>query len=347
MRHGPGARIALGFPLVGAGRALGQLPFEAEKDPKEVVAPLCGRVGPGDFRASADRIGAFARAKAALPAEALFLDRGRFGLGADMFGITGPVGLAERMAAGDEGHRLFVVHRHASEDLADIARRGYRVRIAVGTFRVHIDEAHLNCGQRIFEFPVTGVALVSKPFALGPPVDVLFRFPDILTPAGKTKGLETHRLESDIAGEDHQIGPGNLPAVFLLDRPEQPARLVEVHIIGPAIQGRKALTAVTRAPAAVADAVGAGAVPRHPDQQGAVMAEVGRPPVLRLRHQLMEILLYGLKIQALELFGIVEIRSHRIGLGGTLVEHIEVQPVRPPVPDRPASAGHGAKRWSR
>src|SRR3954466_5467452 len=41
---------------------------------------------------------------------------------------------------------------------------------------------------------------------------------------------------------------------------------------------------------AVADAVRACAVPCHPDEQPAVVAEVGRPPILRVRHQGVQVL---------------------------------------------------------
>jgi hypothetical protein len=39
-------------------------------------------------------------------------------------GVAGAVGLAEGVAAGDERDGLFVVHRHAAEGLADVARGG-------------------------------------------------------------------------------------------------------------------------------------------------------------------------------------------------------------------------------
>ena len=42
--------------------------------------------------------------------------------------------------------------------------------------------------------------------------------------------------------------------------------------------------------AAVSDAVGACAVPGHPDEEGPVVTVVRRPPVLRVRHQLEEVL---------------------------------------------------------
>ena len=47
-----------------------------------------------------------------------------FGFGTDVGRRARAVGLAERVAAGDERHRLLVVHRHAAERLADVARGG-------------------------------------------------------------------------------------------------------------------------------------------------------------------------------------------------------------------------------
>jgi hypothetical protein len=157
--------------------------------------------------------------------------------------IARAVALAEGVPAGDERDGLFVVHGHAGEGLADVTAGGDRIRVAVRAFRVHVDQAHLHGGQRVFEIPVAGVALVAQPLGLGAPVDVLFRLPDVLAPAAEAEGLEAHRLEGAVAGEDHQVGPGDLVAVFLLDRPEQPARLVEVHVVGPAVERRKALVA--------------------------------------------------------------------------------------------------------
>jgi hypothetical protein len=111
---------ALRLPLLGAGRALGQLPFEFEQVVEEVVAPLRRRLRPGDFRAAGDGVGADAGAVLALPAEALILDRAAFRLRADQRRIAGAVGLAEGVAAGDQRDGLFVVHRHAEEGLADV-----------------------------------------------------------------------------------------------------------------------------------------------------------------------------------------------------------------------------------
>ena len=207
MRHRSGARATLRLPLMRTGRALRQLPFVAEQVPEEVVAPLRRRRGPGDFQTAGDRVTALARAKAALPAEALLLDGGRFRLGTHMGRGAGAVGLAEGVTSGNERHRLFVVHRHAGKGLADVLGRRDRIRVAVRAFRVDVDQAHLDRSERILEIPVSGVALVVQPLVLGAPVDVLLRLPDVRAPAAEAERLESHRFQGDVAGEDHEVGP--------------------------------------------------------------------------------------------------------------------------------------------
>ena len=287
----PAPAPPFGCPLVRAGRALRQLPLVAEQVPEEVAAPLRRRRGPGDLQAAGDRVAARARAEAALPAEALRLDVGGLRIGAHVRRGAGAVGLAEGVAAGDQRDRLLVVHRHAGEGLADVPGRRDRVRVAVRAFRVDVDEAHLHGAERVLEVPLSGVALVIQPLRLLAPVDVLVRLPDVLAAAAEAEGLEAHRLQRDVAGEDHQVGPGDLPAVLLLDRPEQAARLVQADVVRPAVEGREPLLAPAAAAAAVARAVGARAVPGHADEQRPVVAEVRRPPVLRIRHQRREVLL--------------------------------------------------------
>ena len=181
--------------------------------------------------------------------------------------------------------------------------------------------------------------VAAEPGGLGTPVDVLIRLPDVLAPAAETERLEAHRLQGDVPREDHQVGPGNLPAVLLLDRPEQATRLVQADVVRPTVERREPLLAPAAAAAAVADAVGAGAVPRHADEQRPVVAEVRRPPVLRVGHQRREIFLHRRQVEALELLGVVEVLAHRIGLGRMLVQEVELQLVRPPVAVRRAAAG--------
>ena len=219
------------------------------------------------------------------------------------------------MAPGNQRDRFFVVHRHARKGLADISGGGERIRIAIWPLWVHIDQTHLHGREWVLEVSVARVALVTQPLYFFAPVDVPFRLPDVCSPTTEAKGLETHRLQRAVAGEDNQVGPGYLVAVFLLNWPQQAARFVEVGVVGPAIERRKALGARTSAAASVADAVGACAVPRHADKERAIVTKVSRPPVLRVRHQRVEVLLQGLQIELLELLGIVEGLVHRIGQG--------------------------------
>src|SRR6185312_11893172 len=174
--------------------------------------------------------------------------------------VARAMGLAEGVAARDQGYGLFVVHGHAEERLADILGRRERVGIAVRAFRVDVDQAHLHRAERLGELALSAVTLVAEPGAFRTPIE-FFRLPDVDAAAGETERFETHRLQRDVAGENHQIRPGNFLAVFLLDRPQQPARLVEVGIVGPGVQRREALLSGAGAAAAVGDAVGARAVP--------------------------------------------------------------------------------------
>ena len=207
IRNRAGACAALRLPLMRTGRALRQLPFVVEQVSEEVVTPLRGRGGPGDLQTAGDRVTAFAGAEAALPAQALLLDAGRFGLRPHVGCRAGAVGLTEAVAAGNQRDGFFVVHRHASERLADILGRRDRIRVAFRAFRVDVNQTHLHGCERIFQVTLTGVAFVIQPSGLGTPVDVLFRLPDILPPAGETKRLESHRFQSDVAREDHEVGP--------------------------------------------------------------------------------------------------------------------------------------------
>ena len=94
---------------------------------------------------------------------------------------------------------------------------------------------------------------------------------------------------------------------------------------------RRALRPGACAAAPVAGAVSACAVPRHADEEPPVVAEIGRPPVLRVGHQRVKILLQGLQVEFLELIGVVELPAHRVTHRRMLMENIEVQLVRPPV----------------
>src|SRR5690606_7407509 len=144
-----------------------------------------------------------------------------------------------------------------------------------------VDKTHLHRAKRLRELSLAAIAFVAEPRSFRAPEE-FFRLPHILAAAGETERLEAHRLERRVAGQNHQIGPGNLAAVFLLDRPQEPARLVEVRVVGPRVQRREALLSRAGAAATVGYAIGARAVPGHADHQAAIVAEIGRPPVLRV-----------------------------------------------------------------
>src|SRR3989304_10154772 len=179
IRHRAGGSATLRLPLIRTGRALRQFPFVAEQVLEEGVAPLCWRGGPSDLQAAGDRVTAFAGAEAALPAEALLLDTGRFWLRPAMGRRAGAVGFAEGVTASDERNRLFVVHGHASKNLADILGSRDRIRVAVRAFRIDVDQPHLHGSERIFEVPVAGVAFITQPRVLRAPINVLIRLPDV------------------------------------------------------------------------------------------------------------------------------------------------------------------------
>ena len=297
---------------------------------EEVGSPVRRRGRPDHLEAAGDGVAALAAAVGAAPAEALLLEGSGLRLGADVVGGTRAVRLAEGVPAGDQRDGLLVVHRHPAERLADVARGGQRVRVAVRTLGVHVDEAHLHGPQRAAELAVAAVALVAEPGVLRTPEDLL-RLPHVRPAEAEAEGREAHRLQRDVAGEDQQVGPRDRRAVLLLDRPQQPARLVEVRVVGPAVQRGEPLRALATAAAAVLDPVGAGRVPAHPDEQRPVVAVVRRPPVLRRGHDVHDVLLQRLDIEGREGIGVPEVLAHRVALRRVLVQHAQVQLVGPPV----------------
>ncbi len=325
-------RAVLGGELPRPGRALGQLPFVAVQRLQEAVVPLRRGGRPDHLEAAGDRILARTGAVRALPAQPLLFDRGALRLGAHQVGVTGAVGLAEAVPADDQRGGLLVVHRHPAERLADVDRRGDRIGLALRAFGVDVDQAHGRRAVGLRELALTRVALVgAQPFLLFSPED-LFGLPDVLAAEAEAKGLEAHRLQGHVARVGDQVGPGDLVAVLLLDRPQQPAGLVQARVVRPAVQRGEALHALAGAAAAVVDAVGARGVPAHPDEQSAVVAVVGGPPVLRRGHQRDHVGLERLDVELGELRGVIEVVAERVGQRRVRVQRRDVDLVGPPVP---------------
>ena len=318
-----------GNPLELAGGTLGELPLVAEQVVQELRCPAHRVGGPGAFQAARERVAAGAGTGLVLPAQALFFDRRGCRFGSHVLLLDGAVGLPESVSASDEGHGLLVVHRHAAERLPDVPGRRDRIRLAVRPLRIHVDQPHLNRAERLRQVPVAAVALVAEPLGLGPPVG-LVGLPFVHASAGEAEGLESHRFEGDVPRQDHQIGPRELPAVFRLDRPEQAPRLVQVRVVRPTVEWLEPLLASPGAAAAVGHAIGARTVPRHPDEQRPVVAVVRRPPVLGGRHDLLDVLLHGSKVEGAEFLGVVVVVAHRIGLGCLLAQRAQIQLIGPP-----------------
>ena len=189
------------LPLLRTGGALRQLPFVVEQIVEEVIAPLRRCLRPRDLRAAGDGVRPEAAAMPALPAEALILDVGAFGLRADKRRIAGAVGFAEGVAAGDERDRLLVVHRHPLEGFPDVVRGCHEIGLAVRPFRIDVDKSHLHGAERILQLAFAAVAFVAKPGSLGTPVEFL-GFPRIHAAAAETERLEAHQLQGDVADEN-------------------------------------------------------------------------------------------------------------------------------------------------
>src|SRR5262249_11549101 len=244
--------------------------------------------------------------------EPLLLKAGALRFGADVLeGGGGAMSLADRVAADDEREGLLVIHRHAGERLTNVLPGQGRIRVAARPLWIHVDQAHVISADRAMEFSLTAMALVSKPGILRAPEDLIW-FPAVLSPEAEAERIESHRLICHVAGKGDQIGPGDLPTVLLLDRPEQPARLVEARVVGPTVEGGKALHAVASAAPAIRDAVCAGGMPCHPNAERSVVATIGRPPILRRRHQRNEIPLQRFDVEGLELLRVVEALVHWI-----------------------------------
>src|ERR1700756_1186423 len=199
-----------------ATRALRQFPVILEEVLKIVVAPFCRRAGPCDFEAASDGVARYAGGVGACPTETLLLNRRALRLSAQLGAGAGSVSLAEGVTAGDQSDGFFVVHRHPRERLTNILGCLDRIGNTFRAFRIDINEAHRGGAEWTREIALSGIAFVCPhPGGLMPPVDVEVWFPDVRASAGETKRLEAHGFKSDIASEDHQIGPRDLLAVLL------------------------------------------------------------------------------------------------------------------------------------
>jgi hypothetical protein len=122
----------------------------------------------------------------------------------------------------------------------------------------------------------------------------------------------------------------NALAILLFHGPEKAAGFIEIGVVRPAVEGVKALLAAFTAAASVSDAVGAGAMPGHADEERSVVAVVGGPPVLRRGEDFGDVLLDRLEVERSEGFRVIEVLAERIGFGGVLTERRKIKLFGPP-----------------
>ncbi len=91
------------------------------------------------------------------------------------------------------------------------------------------------------------------------------------------------------------------------------------------------MAAISAAAASITRAVGAGAVPGHADEEGTVVPEIRRPPVLRIGHDGGDIFFQQGEIEALKFLCVIEVRIHRVRLRCVLVKDAKIELVWPPV----------------
>ena len=190
-------------PLVGTSRAFHQIPIVTEQRVKEAVVPFGRGRCPCTFQATADRVTSLSTTKTALPTKALLFNTGSLRFSSNMCCITSTMSLPETMSPGDERYSLFIIHSHTCKGFTNISTCSNRTWFTIRPFRVYIDQTHLHSGQRILKFTITRVAFIIKPLTLSSPVGILFWFPDVFTPATKTKCLESHRLQCTVTCKNH------------------------------------------------------------------------------------------------------------------------------------------------
>ena len=332
IRHQVSSLAIHGHPLLGSCWALAQLPLEPKEVLKVIVGPFCGRVCPNAFQSTGNGVWTRSGSKAVFPTGSL-LGNGRSSwLGTDVLTrVSRTVRLSKRVSACNQRHSLLVVHGHAAERLADIVGRSEWVGIAIGAFWVHINQSHLDSTQRILQFTFSFVTLVVQPFSLRPPVNVLFWFPHIGAATGKAKRFETHAFEGHIASQNHQVRPRDLAAILLLDGPQQTTSLVQVGVVWPAVERSKAKHSCPCTTATVTDPVGACTVPCHANEEWTIVPPVCGPPLLRVGHQLRQVLANSGQVERLEFCSVIEILSHGIRQAGVHAKNAEVELIGPPI----------------
>ena len=296
------------------------------------MGPLGRCAGPSPLKTTGDGLRSVTLPLGVDPPESLGLEFFSFGFGSNELHRAGcAVGLSKGMTTGNQSDGLFVVHGHATKGQSDLLGRGKRIAIPIGSLRVDINQPHLHRCERVVHFSFVVITFLAEPLGLRPPIDVFLGFPNVGTTATEAEGPKAHRFESNISAQDHKVGPGNFLTIFLLDGPKKAAGLIEVGVVGPAVERCKTLGTVACSATTIVGAVGPGTVPGQSNEERAIVAVVGRPPILGICHELGEVLLKSLHVELRKLLGVVEIGVERISLDRVLMKNIDVELIGPPV----------------
>ena len=216
-----GTAIIFWSPLMRSGGRFGQFPLKLEHEFEIVVTPLGGSSGPGPFQTTGDRVFAMTLTVGVFPAHVHFGNACSGGFVPDVvFGVGGSVGFTKSMPPGDQRDGFLVVHGHAPEGFADVCGRSHGIGIAFHTFRVDVDQPHVRSREGLFQLTGLIAFFGAEPDIFRAPVNIFGGFPDIGATAGETESFEAHGFQGDVTGQDHQVGPGDLAAVFFLDGPQ-------------------------------------------------------------------------------------------------------------------------------
>ena len=109
-----------GLPLLGACRAVSELPLISKQHVEVGVVPLCWSWSPCTFDSAGGGITTNTGSVGVLPAGSLQLDWCALWLRSDKSRVARSVGLAKCVSTGGEGNSFLIVHRHACEGLTNV-----------------------------------------------------------------------------------------------------------------------------------------------------------------------------------------------------------------------------------
>ena len=133
-------------PLSCSGWALCLLPLVLKESLKVGHVPRNWRCCPCTFKATRDCVPTITGTETVLPAKPHLLKWRTLWLATNILRwVSCAMCLSKCMATCNQCNCLFIIHSHASKGFANVASREKWIRISIWTFRVDVDQSHLNC----------------------------------------------------------------------------------------------------------------------------------------------------------------------------------------------------------